>query len=101
MCTMQSLQIIDFTEAQKEYGLVPHDIRFSSSFMLEARSHTPSDFMESLLQVMTKLFPEQRVWLSRDSNCRIEVEGRDVFVEVSSFEPTQDIVVNWNFRVSE
>lgn len=79
---------------------MPHDIRFSSSLMLDTRAHTPSEFMDRLLQVMVKLFPEQRVWLSSEDSYRIDVDGRDVFVEVVSFEPMQDIVVNWNLKVS-
>lgn len=98
---LQSLQILDFSEVEKEFELYPHDIRFSSSLMLDTRSlHVPAEFTDHLLQVMTKLFPEQRVWLSSENNCRISIEGRDVYVEVTSFEPMQEILVNWNLQVS-
>ena len=69
--------------------------------MLDTRAHAPAEFMERLLQVMVKLFPEQKVWLSSDNGCRIEVDGRDVYVEVVSFEPMQDILVNWNLKVRQ
>ncbi len=79
--------------------MIPHDISFSSSLMLDTRTHVPSEFMANLLQVMVKLFPEQRLWQDADNSCRIEVEGRDVCVEVTSFEPVQDILVSWNLKV--
>ena len=52
------------------------------------------------LQVMVKLFPEQKLWQLSDGTSKIQVEGRDVSVEVTSFEPVQDILVSWNLRVS-
>ncbi len=95
----QSLQVLDICEAEKEFGLVPHALRCSCSLMLDARAQPPADFMESLRQVMVKLFPDQGVWLSTENSCRLDIQGRDVFVEVTSFEPVQDIVVNWNLKV--
>lgn len=79
--------------------MVPHDIRFSSSLSLDTRSRPPQEFMDSLLQVMVKLMPDQHFGLSSEEVHRIEVEGRDVYVEVTSFEPMQDILVNWNVKV--
>lgn len=94
----ETLQILDFSEAQAELGLVPHDIRFSSSLSLDTRSRPPHEFMENLLQIMVKLFPDQLMSLSSSGEYMINVEDRDVFVEVTSFEPMQDILVNWNAR---
>lgn len=79
--------------------MVPHDIRFSSSLMLDTRAQEPSDFMDSLRRVMVKLLPEQEVWPHAKNTCRLDIVGRDVFVEVTSFDPVQDIVVNWNLKV--
>ncbi len=80
-------------------GLVPHNIRFSSSLSLDTRSRPPSEFVDNLLQIMIKLFPEERVCISLDNAHRIDIEGKDVFVEVTSFEPMQDVMVNWNMKV--
>ena len=78
---------------------MPHNIWFSSSLSLDSRTRPPLEFMDGLLQIMAKLFPEEKVWLSLENKHRIEIEGRDVFVEVTSFEPMQDISVNWNVKV--
>lgn len=96
----ESLQVLDFSEAEKEFGLFPHDVRFSSSLMLDTRTHTPAEFMENLQRIMVKLFPEHEVWphTGGGNSCRLDIGRRDVFVEVTSFDPVQDIVVNWNMK---
>ena len=100
LCVLQSLQILDMSEAQTQLGMSPHEVLVSHSLPpLDARSRPPAEFVENLLQVMLKLFPDQMLHLSSDSAHRIDVEGQDVFVEVTGFEPMQDILVCWNLKV--
>jgi len=96
----QALQILDLSEVQSQLGLSPHNIVVSHTLPpLDTRSRPPGEFMENLLEVMTKILPDQALRLLPDHSFKIQVEERDVFVEVTCFEPMQEILVSWNLKV--
>ncbi len=67
---------------------------------LDTRSRPPAEFMDNLLEVMTKIFPDQVMKFVPSNAFKIQVGEREIYVEVITFEPMQEILVSWNLKVS-
>lgn len=92
----ETLQLLARSEAQAELGLTPHRLRISSSLSLDVRSRPPTEFVENLLQVLHTLLPEQRVFQSGE--CCLAVERSTVEIEVTTFEPMQEVTITWEIQ---
>lgn len=92
----ETLQLLSVEEAQTEFGLTSHDLRFSSSLTLDLRSRPPAELVENLAQVVQKLLPDHRV--RRSGECSLSLEGSSVAVEVTTFEPMQTLTISWSLK---
>lgn len=90
---------MDPSEAQTELGLVPHDLRYSSTLSLDTRTRPPMEFTDALFQVVQKLLPDHRVVRATDRDHHLSIDGSSVTVEVTTFEPLQEILISWSVKV--
>ena len=91
--------MLDPSEAQTELGLVPHDLRYSSTLSLDTRTRPPMEFTDALFQVVQKLLPDHRVVRATDRDHHLSIDGSSVTVEVTNFEPLQEILITWSVKV--
>ena len=96
----QTLQLLDPSEARSELGLVPHDLKYSSTLSLDTRTRPPMEFMDALLQVVQKLLPDHRVVRATERDHHLSIDGSTVTIEVTTFEPLQEILVTWSVKVT-
>ena len=96
---LQVLQLLDPSEAQTELGLVPHDLKYSSTLSLDTRTRPPMEFMDALFQAVQKLLPDHRVVRAMDQDYYLSIDGSSVTVEVTTFEPLQEILITWGVKV--
>ena len=90
---------MDPSEAQTELGLVPHDLRYSSTLSLDTRTRPPMEFTDALFQVVQKLLPDHRVVRATDRDHHLSIDGSSITVEVTTFEPLQEILISWSVKV--
>ena len=93
------LQLLDPSEAQTELGLVPHDLNYSSTLSLDTRTRPPMEFMDALFQAVQKLLPDHRVVRATEHDYHLSIDGSSVTVEVTTFEPLQEILITWSVKV--
>ena len=96
----QTLQLLDPSEAQSALGLVPHDLKYSSTLSLDTRTRPQMEFMDALFQVVQKLLPDHRVVRATDRDHHLSIDGSSVTVEVTTFEPLQEILITWGIKVT-
>jgi hypothetical protein len=57
------------------------------------------EFTDALFQVVQKLLPDHRVVLATDRDHHLSIDGSSVTVEVTTFEPLQEILISWSVKV--
>ena len=57
------------------------------------------EFMDALFQAVQKLLPDHRVVRATDRDHHLSIDGSSVTVEVTTFEPLQEILITWSVKV--
>ena len=57
------------------------------------------EFMDALLQAVQKLLPDHRVVRASERDHHLSIDGSSVTVEVTTFEPLQEILITWSVKV--
>lgn len=57
------------------------------------------EFMDALFQAVQKLLSDHRVVRETDHDHLLSIDGSSVTVEVTTFEPLQEILISWSVKV--
>ena len=57
------------------------------------------EFTDALFQVVQKLLPDHRVVRATDRDHHMSIDGSSATVEVTTFEPLQEILISWSVKV--
>jgi hypothetical protein len=95
-----SVQLITLEEANDEYGLPPHDLRFSQTLTLDSHFVADGNLTDIITSAITKLLPDQRVIKPSVDNQQYTLclAGNSVSMSVTSFHPQLTLTLNWSLQ---
>lgn len=92
----ERLEVVALSEVQSEYGLMPHQLKFSLVIPLDIRPTSLLELTEKLAQAAQKLLPDQKI-MQLSANT-LGIDSSSVTMELTGHEATQNLLITWGLQ---